>query len=281
MHTEFVWLNEELLPVGEARVSVLDRGLLYGDGFFETMRADRGRPWFLGEHLARLKVSCRAFRLAFPEGFPWEERIGRLLEVNRLASGLAAVKILVSRGMAPELGLPRVTHSTLVIYARPYTPPTSAEYAAGWPLVTFPEARSTFVGRHKSLSYLFYLAARQHALDRGAGEALILEADGRVSEGAATNLLYLREGDYFTPEAPSALPGVTLAVLTRALGRRGERLAMVPTSTSHLREADGLWLANSLMGLMPVSHLDGEEIPVSPKTTQYLRACLVAEAGAD
>ena len=86
-----------------------------------------------------------------------------------------------------------------MIWAQPYAPPPPAEYAAGWPVVTFPERRTTFIGRHKSLNYLFYLAARQYALDRGAREALILEADGLVSEGAATSLVYLQQGKYFTP----------------------------------------------------------------------------------
>jgi len=278
MHPEFVWLNDDLLPVGEARVSVLDRGFLYGDGLFETLRVEGGRPQFLQEHLARLKTSCQAFRLPFPEGLPWEERIARLLTVSRLTAGEASLKILISRGAAPELGLPRVTHPTLVIYARAYQAPAAAEYAAGWPVGTFPESRSTFIGRHKSLNYLFYLAARQHALDRGAKEAVILEADGNVSEGAATSLVYFQGGSYYAPQSRSALPGVTQAVLARALARRQERLEWVPTSPSRLREAEAVWLVNSLMGLMPVSALDGAEIPVSPGTTKYLQECLAAEA---
>ena len=88
-------------------------------------------------------------------------------------------------------------------------------------MAVFPEGRSTFVGRHKSLNYLFYLAARQYALDHGAREALILEADGLVSEGAATSLVYLHQGQYYTPASASALPGVTVMVLARGLAARG------------------------------------------------------------
>ena len=71
-------------------------------------------------------------------------------------------------------------------------------------MVVFPQGRSIFLGRHKSLNYLFYLTARQYALDRGAKEALILEADGLVSEGSATSLVYLHRGSYYTPAAASA-----------------------------------------------------------------------------
>ena len=165
--------------------------------------------------------------------------------------------------MAGGLGLPAAVRPTLVMWARPYAPPPPPEYAAGWPAVIFPERRTTMIGRHKSLNYLFYLAARQYALDRGAREAVILEADGLVSEGAATSLVYLFQGRYCTPAAASALPGVTVAALSRALAREGLLLTEVPTTIAQLLQADGVWLANSLMGLMPVAAIDGETIPIS------------------
>jgi branched-chain amino acid aminotransferase len=274
---EFVWLNDNLIPRDQARVSVDDRGFLYGDGFFETLRAEAGKPLFFGEHLERLYASARAFRLPLDESLPWEERLGEVLAANGLNRGTARVKILVSRGAAAGLGLPGGTSPTLVIWAQAYTPPPAAEYAAGWPAVTFPERRATFLGRYKSLNYLFYLAARQYALDQGAREAVILEADGSVSEAAAASLIFAREGRYFTPEAPSALPGVTLAMLSRALARQGISLKALATTLAQLCQADGVWLANSLMGLMPVAALDGQKIPLSAKSA-FLQEILWAEA---
>ncbi len=272
---EFVWLNDDLLPLTQARVSVNDRGFLYGDGLFETLRAEAGRVLFLSEHLERLGASALAFRLPFPENIPWEERLARLLAANRLSRGPARVKILLSRGVAEGLGLPQECRPTLVIWAHPYTPPTPEEYAAGWPVAVFPQGRSIFLGRHKSLNYLFYLAARQYALDQGAKEALILEADGLVSEGAATSLVYLHQGGYYTPVSASALPGVTLTVLRRGLAARRLALETRPTAVAQLQEADGLWLANSLMGLMPVAAVDGVPIPLS-EATAFLQEVLVA-----
>ena len=263
---EFVWLNDNLIPLAQARVSVNDRGFLYGDGLFETLRAEAGRVHFLTEHLERLAASARAFRLPFPENIPWQERLAQLLAANGLSRGPARVKILLSRGVAPGLGLPEECRPTLVIYAQPYTPPSPEAYAAGWPVVVFPEGRSTFVGRHKSLNYLFYLAARQFALDQGAKEALILEADGLVSEGAATSLIYLHQGHYYLPASASALPGVTVTVLGRGLAARGLTLKARRTTVAQLQDADGLWLANSLMGLMPVAAVNGAPVPVSAAT---------------
>ena len=273
-----VWLNDDLLPLSQARVSVDDRGFLYGDGFFETLRAEDGRVLFLDEHLSRLRASAQAFRLSFPADLPWEKRLQELLAANGLLTGLAAVKILLTRGEAPGLGLPAAWSPTLVIYARPYLPPSPEEYATGWPVVVFPERRTTFIGRHKSLNYLFYLAARQYALDQGAREALILEADGSVSEGAATSLVLVLKDRLISPAATSALPGVTVAVLARSLERRGKNLEQTPLSLSQVEQADGLWLANSLMGLMPVSSLAGKPVPLAPETFAMLQKCLAQES---
>ena len=267
MEKQFVWLNDELIPISQARVPVNDRGFLYGDGLFETLRAEAGRVHFLNEHLERLAASARAFRLSFPANVPWQERLARLLTANGLSRGPARVKILLTRGVAEGLGLPEKCRPTLVIYAQPYMPPSPEAYAAGWPVVIFPEGRSTFVGRHKSLNYLFYLAARQFALDQGAKEALILEADGLVSEGAATSLIYLHQGQYYLPASASALPGVTVTVLGRGLAARGLSLKPRRTTVAHLLEAGGLWLANSLMGLMPVAAVDGAPVPVNAATS--------------
>jgi branched-chain amino acid aminotransferase/para-aminobenzoate synthetase component 1 len=275
---EFVWLNDDLIPISQARVSVNDRGFLYGDGLFETLRAEAGEVLFLPEHLERLRASAQAFRLPFPENVPWQERLAQLLKANGLSRGPARVKILLSRGLAPGLGLPQDCRPTLVVWAQPYTSPTPAEYAAGWLVAVFPESRSTFVGRHKSLNYLFYLAARQYALDRGAREALILEADGLVSEGAATSLVYLHQGRYYTPASASALPGVTVMVLGRGLAARGLTLTARPTPVAQLQEAHGLWLANSLMGLMPVAAVNGTPTPLS-EATDFLQGVLADMEG--
>ena len=229
------------------------------------------------EHLARLEASAAAFRLALPRDLPWGARLSRLLAANGLERSTARVKILLSRGVAGGLGLPATGQPTLVMWAQPYEPPPPQEYAAGWPAVIFPERRTSFVGRHKSLNYLFYLAARQYALDCGAREAIILEADGLVSEGAATSLVYLYQWGYCPPAAASALPGVMVAALSRALAREGLLLTEVPTTTAQLLQADGVWLANSLMGLMPVAAIDGQKIPI-PEQSNFLQEILWAEA---
>ena len=275
---EFVWLNDDLIPLSQAWVSVEDRGFLYGDGLFETLRAEGGKVLFLREHLKRLENSAKTFRLPYSPEFPWEARLRRLLAANGLDHGVARIKIQLTRGVAEGLGLPQAEAPTLVMWAKPYTPPSPEEYVAGWPVATFPQGRTTMVGRHKSLNYLFYLAARQYALDRGAKEAIILEADGRVSEGAATSLVFAVGGEYFTPGADSTLPGVTLTVLARGLAKRNITLKWVPTSPVQMRGAQALWLVNSLMGIMPVASWDGEPMRQEGDTS-FIQEVLRSEAG--
>jgi branched-chain amino acid aminotransferase/para-aminobenzoate synthetase component 1 len=119
---EFVWLNDALVPLDQARVSVNDRGFQYGDGFFETIRAEKGRIFFLKEHLARLSASAAAFRLPFPRELPWEDCLGRLLAANGLEGGLARLKIMLTRGLAGGLGLPAASRPPTATVAFPPPP---------------------------------------------------------------------------------------------------------------------------------------------------------------
>ncbi len=259
-------------------MSVQDRGLLYGDGLFETIRAETGRPFWLRQHLARLAQSAAVLNLALPPDFPWENQIRELLQRNGLGRGLAAVKILITRGEIAALGLPATDQPTIIIYARQYEPPPAEEYRTGWPVVSFPERRASFLSRHKSLNYLFCLAARQYAVDRGGREGLILEADGAVSEGSTAGILGQEDATFFTPLSDNALPSVTVAVLREALGQRGIALTAEPVTVARLLLAQSVWLANSLMGLLPVSSLDGQALPVSVET-QRLNELLWSKAG--
>ncbi len=273
-----VFLNGRFLPADQAMISVQDRGFLYGDGLFETLRVQGGRPLWLKQHLARLSASAAALRLPLPTDFPWDETIQTLVRRNGLAQGMAAVKILLTRGEVAMLGLPTAAQPTLLISARPYTPPPAADYQQGWPVVCFPEKRAIFLGQHKSLNYLFCLAARQYALDHGCREALLLEADGTVGEAAAAGLLWQEGEAYLVPAAASSLPSVTLTVLAELLQKHGRELQRQKASVSRLLRATGVWLANSLMGLLPVAAIDGQPVALSP-TTPWLNDLLWSEAG--
>jgi branched-chain amino acid aminotransferase len=273
-----VFVNGQFLPASQATVSVQDRGLLYGDGLFETFRAEAGRPLWLQKHLERLVQSAAVINLAPPADFPWETKIRELLQRNGLECGLAAVKILITRGEIATLGLPETDQPTVIIYARGYDPPPVEEYRRGWPVVSFPERRTTFLSRHKSLNYLFCLAARQYAVDRGGREALILEADGSISEGSTTGIVWQEHDSYYTPLSNSALASVTVAVLREALSHTSIILTAKSVTVDRLALAQGVWLANSLIGLLPAATLDGLALVVSNET-ERLNELLWSETG--
>lgn len=261
MNQAVVWLNGEFLPLAQARVSPLDRGFLYGDGLFETLRAQDGRLPHLEDHLARLAFSAWDLNLAPLPDQDWPAILGQLLRLNQLEQGAARLKIVLSRGEAPGLGLPRPGQPTCLALAQAYAPPSPEQYAKGWRLATLEQGFAPPLARHKSLCYLFYLQARQAALEAGADEALILGPRGEVCEGAASSLLAHDGHTWLAPLSPWRLRGVTLGVLRQALARRGQSVSDRAMTLGQLRQARTVWALNSLMGVMPVASLDGQALP--------------------
>jgi len=256
----FVYLNDSIVPAEKARVSVFDRGLQYGDGFFETIRAEGGYVFFLSEHLTRLSSSCLSSHIELPDR-DWHGIITELLGRNGLRESVAAVKILVTRGETESgLTLERCVNPTVIMYARPYSPPDDEKYKEGSELVTFPHRRHTFLAAHKSANYLFYLSARDWARQHEADEAIILNGDGSVSECATANIFYRRGEAVHVPKSAHYLLGITEEQVTRILTKMGFSVEPVLTAIEDLQTADEVFITNSLMGVMPVSSVDGTTI---------------------
>lgn len=273
----FVYLNDQIAPAGEARVSVFDRGLQYGDGFFETIRVEAGHIFFLAEHLARLRASCRRFNIALPAR-EWDRIISELLDQNGLLQGLAAVKILVTRGKEQRgLDLERPENPTVIIYARPYFPPGEKKYREGISLVTFPHRRHGFLASHKSANYLFYLAAKDWARRRKCDEAIILNGNGSVSECAAANIFYRRGETVHIPQSSHYLSGITETRVKRILKSLGFTVSSMAAAVKDLQAADEIFITNSLMGVMPVARVDGMAIVPARDLSGMLRNRLFRE----
>ncbi len=275
-----MWIGGRMLPPDAVRISPLDRGFLYGDGFFETLRAERGTPLYLPMHVERLRASLRAFRIALDPEPDWRAAVRALLSENGLDRAAASVKILVTRGIAPSPGLPAPERPTVCIFAAPYAPPPEETYASGWDLHIFGEGFSPPLAAHKSLNYLYCLAARQAALDAGRNEAVVLDRDGRVAETSAGSLLASTGGRWWTPESAHRLPGTTLRAVCDIFSRRGievERRAALPED---LLAAQTVWVLNSLIGIMPAAKIEGRPLSnPAPAEAARLRA-LLFERGA-
>ncbi len=251
-----VWLNGLLVPAAEAAVPVDDLGLLYGFGFFETIRADSGRPRYLNLHLARF---YRTWRHLFGDEIPdlsWAQIITQVLAANRLNSRPAAVKLLAAAG-PPNATCRR---RTLLVSARPYRHRLAGKTGAGLHLASYPHAHQTPLAEHKTLNYLYYHRAAAWAAGQGADEALITNPDGSLCETNSASLILLRGQMAGLPESLHALPGTMQKVVCRQLRRSGWGIFRKRLMPADLFRADEVLLTNSLMGAVPVLSVDGRRL---------------------
>lgn len=251
-----VWLNGFLVPAAQAVVPADDLGLLYGFGFFETIRADKGRPRYLNRHLARFHSTWRRL---FDDEIPdlsWAVIIARVLTANGLHDQTAAVKILATAGPARR----QHRQHTLIVSARPYHHRLAGKSEAGLHLAGYPHARQTPLAEHKTLNYLYYHLAAEWAARQGADEALITNPDGSLSETNSASLLLLGAQTAVLPESPHALPGTMQKVVCKQLRRMGWNICRKRLMPADLFSADDVLLTNSLMGVVPVLSVDGRRL---------------------
>jgi len=259
-----VSMNGRLVPEDEARVSVFDHGLLYGDGVFEGLRAYSGRVFRLREHLERLWASARAICLEIPTT---PEQLGRAIEETLAANGLADgyVRVVITRG-AGSLGLdPGRTRDPQVIVIADtialYPPELTAR---GLRLVTAATQRSHSAAlspRIKSLNYLNNIMAKLEGQQAGCVEALMLNHKGEVAECTADNVFVVRGGRLLTPPPDAGiLEGITRgAVMDLALSAGID--CREATLTRHdIYTADECFITGTAAEVVPVVELDGRKI---------------------
>ena len=255
----YVYINGEFVPSEQAKVSVWDRGFLYGDGFFTTIRAENGKIFFLKEHLERLRNSCEEFGIKFPSKLYDLSLFKELIRLNGLTRSCAAIRITITRGVKSELGLPYSEQPTYVVFTRKYHPPVDA-YKNGWKLISFKLPISSPICLHKSLNYLYNLWARQYAIENGCDEAILIGVDGYVKETSVGTILFQKDGIWFTPDADFILPGITLKILSKIWSDKGIKINKIKTKLEELFSADQVWVLNSLIGIVPVKSIDGHDI---------------------
>lgn len=270
--SRIVWWNDQFVPEEDVRISPFDRGFLFGDGLFETLRADDGRPLYVADHLKRLSDAAQHLRLfdadeessSWPSSEApsvWHDRIAALLARNELNRGPARVKIIVTRGVVSGLGLPLPSAPTRLILTEPYRPPSAQDYAQGWTLHTLRNGCTPPTASMKSLSYLFYLGARQEAADAGCDESLIYDKDGRMAETATGSLLFLSEGRCVVSASPYRLRGTAEARVAALLCEDGWTVEEKNLSEKDLNQFDAMWMTNALVGIMPIRAVDGKSLP--------------------
>lgn len=250
--SEAIWLNGRLSAAAAARIDPADRGLLLGDGVFETLAVADGRPLRLAAHLARLRAGAAVIGLPVPlTDAALTAAMAEVLDAAGPKTG--SLRLTLTRGVGPRgLPPPPEPSPTVMLTAGGLPPETPAHVIV---------AQSTRRNEHsplsriKSLNYLDNILARMEAQRAGADDALVLNTAGRVAEASAACLFWVKDGALFTPPiAEGALPGVRRAGIIAALGA-AER----PVLADELRGADEIFLANSL-SVRPVASLDGRPV---------------------
>lgn len=271
-----IYLNGRLVAAAEARIDPADRGLLLGDGLFETLRCVKGRPDRLDAHLARLEAGAAVLGIPLPAS-PRKIKSGlaETLKANRLTQCDAAVRITLTRGPGPRGLLPPDDPTpTLMIAANALA--ARADQPATAVLATLRRNQHSPLANLKSLNYLDNLLARREAAERGADEALLLNTAGRLASASAANLFLVRGRSLFTPPlTEGVLPGVTrAAVLALAAGANLDAHE-TPLALDDLWRSEEAFLTNSLIGVRPLAAVDGKGLgdgQVGPVTRRLVEA---------
>ncbi|MDH7479033.1 MAG: aminotransferase class IV [Syntrophomonadaceae bacterium] len=257
----FAWVKGQLVDETAFCLKINDRGLLYGDGLFETIRVYQGRPFSRRQHCARLADGCKALKITYPEP---EIEIGTaaVLKENRLVEG--SLKIIITRGESSK-GLldSQILKPSVVITAKAGTPYSALLYKRGFRAVTvsFPRNHLSPLARLKSLNYLENILGRREASAAGADEGVFLNLLGEVTEGTASNIFFVFNESIVTPPQESGLlPGITRATvisLARQLGIPCIEKTVLP---SDFKRAEEIFLTSSLLEIMPLVILDGHPV---------------------
>ncbi|SCF20757.1 4-amino-4-deoxychorismate lyase [Micromonospora chaiyaphumensis] len=259
-----------VVPAGEAVLRGDDRGVLHGDGLFETLHLRGGEPWLRDAHLARLRAGATALGLALPS----TDVLVELLDTLRAGwppEVEGALRLVCTRG--PEDGGPPTVYATLgEVPAAARRARRDGVTVATLPLGVAARSRPELgwlpVGV-KSTSYALSTAARRWAERAGVDDVLWVSTDGYVLEAPTANVVWLSGGTLCTVPAATTgiLPGVTAAWLLANADELGLTMDERLPTPADLHEADAIWLTSSLRGLAEVVSLNGLPRPRSPLTT--------------
>ncbi|VAX34660.1 Aminodeoxychorismate lyase [hydrothermal vent metagenome] len=257
----YVYTNGEYVRESGARVSVFDRGFLYGDGLFETMRAYKGHIFRLDQHLQRLFKGLEVLRIKKAwTGNALTHVLYRLLDLNKLKD--AYIRLTISRGVGGRgIDITGCDSPSIVIAAREFLPHPEIMYRDGVRACISEErmnCRNPIDSGVKSLNFLNNILVRTEASDRGFFEAIMLNHEGYLAEGTVSNLFLVTKGVLYTPSAEAGiLNGITRQVVLEIAEEKGIMVEEGLFGTRKIYEAEEVFLTNSLIEIMPVSELDG------------------------
>jgi len=266
--SEIVYINGQLVPRSEARLSPFDHGFLYGYGLFETMRAYNGHIFRLDSHLTRLRHSAQSIGLTHSilntdEGEQsLKSACMATLEANKLKD--ARIRLTVSAGegdMMPDPGMR--SSPTILITAQSLVPLPPEKYETGFKAALSSLRRNSQspLSRLKSTCYMENILARTAARAAGCDESIFLNEQGYLAEGSTTNVFLVSNGELITPCFESGvLPGITRDVVLEIARASHLKATERWVQLNELIESQEAFLTNSILELMPLVSVEGRTI---------------------
>lgn len=295
------WINGQLVDENAASVSIRDTGLLHAAGVFTTMRAAGTRVFRLAQHLRRLRGSCQALGVPLPySDDQLTAATEQLLRQRQLPA--ARLRLTVTRGTTGwDASHAAPTDGSVFLTARPFQTYAADLYTQGMTVVVADQKLNPYdiQAGHKTLNYFSRLAALQEARQRGAGETLWENVHGFVESGSISNIFLVKDGRLLTPPTradlarddtrtatscpvSSVLPGITRELILELAEQSGMAVDRRAIDRSMLMQADECFLTNSLMGVMPVCHIQQSPVAAGKPgehTTQIMRMYEMATGG--
>lgn len=255
-----VYLNGEFLRVDEAKVSVLDRGFIFGDGIYEVVPVYQGNAFRMAEHLDRLDRSLAALRIAQPfERSGWIDLIQQLLDRSNLDTCI--VYLQVTRGVAKRdhpFPSPAVTPTVFGMVAA-WAPPPAAQRTQGLSAISIPDERWLHC-EIKSVSLLGNVLAKQQAVDAHVDEVLQFR-DGYLTEGASTNIWVVSGGKLLAPPKNNLiLEGIRYGLMGELAAEAGIPFESRRISREEVEQADELMLSSATKEVLAIVSLDGKPV---------------------
>ncbi|MEL7472115.1 MAG: branched-chain-amino-acid transaminase [Planctomycetota bacterium] len=290
----FIWVNGELVPASQAKVSVYDHGLLYGDGVFEGIRIYKGKIFKLGQHMDRLWASAERIRLEIPVSR--EEMVEiqrRCVEANGIVDGY--IRLIVTRGVG-TLGLNpyKCPEGGVICIADQIELYPPEMYEQGMRVVLAERPRipvECLDPRIKSLNYLNNILAKLEAIDAGCLECIMFNTKGELAEGSGDNIFLIKDGELFTPPATvGVLEGITRRFVMNDLAPAcGFKVTEKILSRDDLFAADEIFLTGSAAEMIAVTKIgpseedatiigSGVEGPITAQLRARFRAVVTSDA---
>ena len=256
-----IYLNGQYMPIEDAKIPVLDRGFIFGDGVYEVIPVYSRQPFRLNEHLRRLQHSLDGIRLANPHGDDeWADILGRVIEENEGEDQYLYLHI--TRGVAKrDHAFPNPpVQPTVFVMSNPLSPPPASLLTTGISAVTAEDNRWLRCDI-KAISLLPNVLLRQMAIDQGCAETLLIRNNEFLTEGAASNIFAVKEGMLLAPPKDNLmLPGITYDVMLEIASANGILFEVRRVSLSEVLHADELLLTSSTREVLAITKLDGKPV---------------------